>query len=215
MVKKFPFYLQLSFSFIPQLIARFRFHGILYLSRHLSRVVFTAFIILIISGYHPAFAVRPFITDDARTTPKHTFLTEGSLRFDENRFQNLMLFALGITDALEGTIGFTDGFLRHGEEGRYSLAGPLLQIKYLFTDQKGYIPAIGAAIGVAPPWGAGNKDFAPLNWSEFGYLMVSRSFCSHPERLNLHLNIGGTITHESSRRITNDIPMASLKSLSL
>ncbi|HSR10789.1 MAG TPA: hypothetical protein VLS90_05045, partial [Thermodesulfobacteriota bacterium] len=58
------------------------------------------------------FAVRPFITDDARVTPGHTFLTETSLRLDQSRLQNLTLFALGLTDQLEGTIGFTDGILR-------------------------------------------------------------------------------------------------------
>ena len=149
---------------------------------------------------HSALAVRPFITDDARVTPAHTFLTENSLRLDEHRFHNLNLFALGFTDKLEGTIGFTDGILLKDEEGdthKFSVAGPLLQVKYLFNEQKGKdgVPAFALAVGANAPYGFGSKNFPPPSWSEFGYLIMSKAFSSDPERFNLHLNLGITNTH--------------------
>jgi hypothetical protein len=160
----------------------------------------TLTLIPVLAPLSSAYAVRPFITDDARVTPAHTFLTETSLRFDEHRLQNLTLFALGFSDKLEGTIGFTDGILLKDEDGgsyQFSVAGPLLQLKYLFNEQKGQhgIPAFAVAAGVNPPWGIGSKNFAPPSWSEFCFLLMSKAFSSHPEHLNLHVNLGVTNTH--------------------
>jgi hypothetical protein len=158
----------------------------------------------------PAFAVRPFITDDARVTPSHTFLTETSLRLDQTRFQNLTLFALGFEDKLEATIGFTDGFLTKDEEGtayQLSAAGPLLQLKYIFNQQKGKdgFPALGIALGANAPWGLGSNNFPPPSWSEFGLFIMSKSFSSHPEHLNLHVNLGITNTHHSDKKMEQEV----------
>jgi hypothetical protein len=150
--------------------------------------------------FRPAFAVRPFITDDARLTPEHTFLTETSLRLDQNRFQNLTLFALGFSNQLEGTIGFTDGILLKDDDNtayRFSLAGPLLQLKYLIHEQQGEddFPAFGVEAGASAPYGLGSQNFHPPRWSEFFVGMMSKSFSSHPEHLNLHINVGFTNSH--------------------
>ncbi|MCX7677607.1 MAG: hypothetical protein N2316_00140 [Spirochaetes bacterium] len=168
--------------------------------RYVFAVVFT-----VVLGPSAGFAVRPFITDDARVTSKHTFLTEGSLRLDENRFQNLMLFAFGINDNLEWTVGFTNGFLRHGEEGHYAIYGPVVQLKGLFINQTALIPAIAGAVGVSSPWCVGNDDFAPSEWSEFGYIAISRAFSSHPERFIVHVNFGATIAHEQNQGTKNEL----------
>jgi hypothetical protein len=156
------------------------------------------------------FAVRPFITDDARVTPNHTFLTETSLRLDQNRLQNLTLFALGFEDKLETTIGFTSGFLIKDDEGtayQLSAAGPLLQLKYIINQQKGKdgFPSVGAALGANPPWGVGSKNFPPPSWSQFGSLIVSKSFTSHPEHLNLHVNFGLTNTQHSGKAMEQEV----------
>jgi hypothetical protein len=166
--------------------------------------------VFVLVPFNSAFAVRPFITDDARVTPSHTFLTETSLRLDQNRFQNLTLFALGFEDKLETTIGFTDGFLIKDDEGtayQLSAAGPLLQLKYIFHQQKGKdgFPALGVALGVNPPWGLGGKNFPPPSWSEFCFLLISKSFSSHPEHLNLHLNLGMTNTHHSDKKMEQEV----------
>lgn len=153
--------------------------------------------IFILISSIPAWAVRPFITDDARVTPARTFLTETSLRLDSQRYQNLTLFGLGLSNKWEWTVGFTDGVMTKEEDDpwKFSVAGPLLQMKYLFNEPKGAIPAFAAAAGVSPPWGIGSQSFPPSDWSEFLYFMASKSFSSHPERLNLHVNVGATNTH--------------------
>ena len=173
-------------------------------------ILVTLILILVFIPFDSAFAVRPFITDDARVTPAHTFLTETSLRLDENRFQNLTLFGLGFTDKLEGTIGFTDGILLKDEEGtayQFSIAGPLLQLKYLFNEQKGKhgIPAFGIAAGVNPPWGLGSTNFPPQSWSEFCFLLMSKAFSSHPEHFNLHVNLGATNTHNPDGKMSQEV----------
>jgi hypothetical protein len=160
--------------------------------------------LLVFFPFHPAWAVRPFITDDARVIPNHTLLTEASLRLDQNRFQNLTLFALGLTDRLEGTLGFLDGILLNEEQGatgQFSAAGPLLQLKYLFNEQKGKdgIPALAIEAGASAPWGFGSQGFYPEAWSQFLVFLMSKSFSDHPERLNLHVNIGLTNTNHPGK----------------
>ncbi len=163
-------------------------------------VAITLILIFVLASCKPALAVRPFITDDARVTPGHTFLTETSLRLDQNRFQNLTLFALGFTDKLEGTLGFTDGVLLKDEGGtayQFSLAGPLMQLKYLINEQQGKdgLPAFALEAGASAPYGLGSQNFHPQVWSEFFVAMMSKSFSSHPEHLNLHINVGFTNSH--------------------
>jgi hypothetical protein len=161
------------------------------------RISIPLILLFLFIPFHTAFAVRPFITDDARVTPAHTFLTEASLRLDKNRFQNLTLFGLGMTDQLEGTIGFLDGILLNEEDGatgRFSASGPLLQLKYLIHEQKGKdgIPAFGVAAGASAPWGFGSPGFYPDAWSQFMVFLMSKSFSDHPEHFNLHVNFGFT-----------------------
>ena len=113
-----------------------------------TRMFIYLIIVFVLFPANSVWAVRPFITDDARVTPAHTFLTETSLRMDSNRYQNLTLFALGVTSKLEATVGFTDGVLVKDDGGQtwqMSAAGPLVQMKYLFKEQKGVdgFPAVG------------------------------------------------------------------------
>lgn len=160
--------------------------------------------------FHTALAVRPFITDDARVAPAHTFLTEASLRLDNNRFQNLTLFALGMTDQLEATVGFLDGVLlneENGATGRFSGSGPLLQLKYLINEQKGKggIPAFAVEAGASAPWGFGSQGFYPDAWSQFLVLLMSKSFSDHPEHLNLHVNLGFTNVNHPGKSSEQEI----------
>lgn len=160
-------------------------------------VTITLILISVLAPCESALAVRPFITDDARVTPEHTFLTETSLRLDQNRFQNLTLFALGFTNKLEGTIGFLDGILlneERGATGQFSFSGPLLQLKYLFNEQKGKegIPAFAVEAGANPPWGFGSQGFHPSAWTQFLVFIMSKAFSDRPEHFNLHVNLGLT-----------------------
>jgi len=145
-----------------------------------------------------ALAVRPFITDDARIAGPREFQIESSLRVDKERFQNLNVFSLGVLDKLEVSLNFIDGFMLE-DETKYnlSIAGPGLQLKYLFTDGKtSAFPATALVAGFVPPWGTGSETFSPPSWSDYAYLAVTKYFFKDWESLNLHFNLGFTNSYE-------------------
>ena len=149
-------------------------------------LVFSA-LLLLVPG--PAMAVRPFVTDDARVVGKDLFLLETSLKRDKTRLQNLNLLAYGPTDNLELTLGFSDGFLLEGDNARKaSIAGPLAQAKYLFTQgtTNGY-PGVALVAGGGAPYGS--SEFAAPSWSQFAYLALTEAF-GDKERILIHVNVG-------------------------
>jgi hypothetical protein len=80
-------------------------------------------------------AVRPFVTDDARVVGKDMAQLETSLHWDNARLQNTNFLAYGASEKLELTLGFVDGVFLEGEDSwKMSIAGPLAQAKYLFTE---------------------------------------------------------------------------------
>ena len=58
--------------------------------------------------------------------------------------------------------------------GSISVAGPLLQAKYLFTEgtPNGY-PGVAIVAGVSTPYGS--QGFANPSWSRFAYLAVTEA----------------------------------------
>jgi hypothetical protein len=139
-----------------------------------------------------AWAVRPFITDDARIAAPNEFQIETSLRVDQERFQNLNVFSFGIIKNLEGSFNFIDGFMLEDQtKRRLSVAGPGFQLKYLFTDGKtSAFPATGVVVGASPPYGLGSETFANPAWSSYTYLVLTKYFFPDFEKLNLHINLG-------------------------
>jgi hypothetical protein len=139
---------------------------------------------------HPAMAVRPFVTDDAAVVGERLLLLETSLRLDKTRFQNLNLLAYGPSARLELTVGFIDGFLSEAEDatGKFSLAGPLAQAKYLFKEPTpNGLPGIAAVVGFNTPYGTNN--FGNASWGEFAYLAVTQSLGEN-DLVMIHGNIG-------------------------
>ena len=132
----------------------------------LSRVAFvtycTALSFLVV--VRPAWAVRPFVTDDARVVGDHQAQLETSVRNDKDVFTNLNLFAFGPTAKSEITLGWQDG-LPYSDR-KFSLAGPLMQFKYLLWEAKpNAYPGLAVVTGALPPWGL--QGFRMTNWSEF------------------------------------------------
>jgi len=147
---------------------------------------------------HPALAVRPFITDDARIAGPREFQIETSVRVDKERVQNLNVISIGVMDKLEASFNFIDGFMLE-DETKYnlSIAGPGFQLKYLFTDVKtSSFPATGVVVGFVPPWGAGSQNFSPPSWSDYVYLAITKYFFKDWESLNLHINLGFTNSYD-------------------
>ncbi|MBA4394567.1 MAG: hypothetical protein C0407_13530, partial [Desulfobacca sp.] len=146
-------------------------------------------ILVILITASPVLAVRPFVTDDARVLGADFFLLETSVRRDPKRFQNMNLMAFGPTDKIELTIGFVDGFPLEGDNsGAFSIAGPLGQFKYLFTEgtANGY-PGVAVVVGANTPYGSSN--FSNPSWTTFAYLAFTESLGNH-EQILIHANLG-------------------------
>lgn len=160
-----------------------------YYGSFASKAVTVFFSLCFLFAPYPALAVRPFVTDDARVVGKNLLLLESSVRRDSNYLTNLNLLAYGPTGKIELTAGFTNGFpVEGGDSWKYSVAGPLLQAKYLMTEgtPNGY-PGAAIAIGVGTPYGS--QSFANPSWSQFAYLAVTEAL-GEKERVLIHANIG-------------------------
>jgi hypothetical protein len=154
------------------------------------RALTLSLLLLILFAPRPAMAVRPFVTDDAAVVGAKLFLLETSLREDRSRLQNLNLLAYGPNERLEFTVGFIDGFLSDAEDatGKFSIAGPLAQAKYLFkSPSPNGLPGLAAVVGFNTPYGTNN--FGNPSWGEFAYLAATESLGEH-DRVVIHANVG-------------------------
>jgi hypothetical protein len=149
----------------------------------------------------PALAVRPFITDDARVVGWHSAQLETSVRWDRNRAQNLNLIAFCPTERLEGTVGWTDGYLLEGEDSwKFSVAGPLLQLKYLFTPGKpNRYPGFALVGGAVAPYGINN--FGNPSWGEYVYAAFTESLFDR-EYVLVHGNLGAQFLQSDGNQKT-------------
>jgi hypothetical protein len=157
-----------------------------------TRSLFMALVVLLLTVciIQPAMAVRPFVTDDAAVVGAKLTLLETSLRLDKTRLQNLNLLAYGPTEKLELTAGFIDGFLTEAEDatGKFSIAGPLAQAKYLFKEPTpNGLPGLAAVVGFNTPYGTNN--FGNASWGEFVYLASTASL-GDDDRVLIHANVG-------------------------
>mgnify|MGYP000855930461 FL=1 len=159
--------------------------------RPILLTLFTSLVILA----RPAYAVRPFVTDDARVVGNHQAQVETSVRYSQDEFTNLTLGAIGPTANSELTVGFSNGFPLEKESNRsYSITGPLVQFKYLFREAKpNSYPGLAMAAGAAPPWGKG--EFRPEQWNGFVYAAMTESLFDN-ERVLIHGNIGISTSSE-------------------
>jgi len=144
--------------------------------------------IIILTVARPVWAVRPFITDDACVVGYDNGQIETSLRIDKSRYLNLNLGICGLTEDLQLTVGWTDGYYREEPTAGWSLTGPLLQLKYLVLESKPLsYPGVALVAGATPPWGWGG--FTPTVWGEFAFLALTETVMDR-DRLLVHGNVG-------------------------
>ena len=143
--------------------------------------------LLLLCASAPTFAVRPFITDDARVVGRRQAQLETWVRGDRAAFQHWALTSYGPIEPLELTIGTVHGATY--EHGRlYSIAGPLLQAKYLLRRPKtGSWPGIAVSAGAFAPVGSG--AFKPHGWDSFAYAALTQSLMED-DRVLIHGNAG-------------------------
>lgn len=145
-------------------------------------IAFTLFI-----AHRDAFAIRPFVTDDARVVGDRLAQLETWLVGNRHEIVHNVLGAVGPTNWLEVTTGFAQGGAYDSVEGGYSITGPLFQLKVLAHEAKpGAWPGVAFAVGTVPPLGHGS--FTPQGVGLFGYMAITESLLN--ENLLLHANIG-------------------------
>lgn len=135
-----------------------------------------------------AWAIRPFVTDDARVVGDGLAQVETWFSLDPQFIEHNALFALGPTPWLELTAGFVQSIEHTGaERGAYSFVGPVLQGKALLLEAENNArPGLAFAAGVLPPAGVGNA--VPHSTSGFGYLALTESI--EDEWILFHANLG-------------------------
>jgi hypothetical protein len=139
-----------------------------------------------------AFAIRPFVTDDARVVGKGHVQLETYWRRDRLSLQHWALPAIGPTEWMELTVGATHGIgqLRQRPDAAptYAVSGPILQSKMLLRETvPNKPPGLAIAVGGQPPLGRGG--FEAPGWSGFSYLAVSQAFIKEDDFL-IHANVG-------------------------
>lgn len=145
--------------------------------------------------YREGYAIRPFVTDDARVVGRRLAQLETWLVGSRDEFVHNALGAVGPTDWLEITTGFSHGVTHTGADKGYSITGPLFQLKVLAKEAKpAALPGVAFAMGVIPPFGHG--ALTPEGPGAFGYTAVTQSLLN--DDLLLHANIGVTAADEKT-----------------
>ncbi len=152
-------------------------------------------VFLLLTNYQKAYAIRPFVTDDARVVGNGLAQVETWFNGSGSEITHNVLGAIGPTDWLEVTAGFAHGGVYHGEEVGYSITGPIFQVKTLVSEtQAGGLPGLAFAAGVISPFGQGS--FTPKGLTTFGYMALTESLFD--EGLLLHANLGFAAADEKT-----------------
>lgn len=150
-----------------------------------SIALFSFFLVLILVK-NEASAIRPFVTDDARVVGERIAQVETWTVFDRHKATHNALFALGPTDWLEITSGFTQSY-KFGENLSYGISGGLFQLKALLRDTKpNQGPGVSFSVGVIPALSSGSITLDGV--TKFGYVILSQSFFN--DDLLFHVNFG-------------------------
>jgi hypothetical protein len=136
----------------------------------------------------PVAAVRPFLTDDARTVGGGNAQLETWAVVDEHGAEHWVTSSVGPLGPLELAGGFVWGGTNEAPD--LSFVGPLLTGKLLLRPtQSDAPPGLALAFGALGP----HQGISPIEraWSAFGYLALSQSF--YGDDLLLHANLGLTL----------------------
>jgi len=136
-----------------------------------------------------AYAVRPFITDDAAVVGHRLMQLETWALFDRFSGQHWLMYGYGPTKWLELSLGAVYGYDRpQPNHTKFSYAMPLLQGKFLLWDyQPNKPPGVALALGTALPFGKG--EFVPPGYGAYSFLAVTQCF-GKDENVLIHGNIG-------------------------
>lgn len=144
-------------------------------------------------------AVRPFLTDDARTVGGGNAQVETWAVVDEEGFEHWVTTSVGPVGPVELATGFVWGASFVGGQD-LSLVGPLIAGKLLLRETRSDVPpGIAVACGVLGP----HAGLSPIEhgWSGFAYLAFSQSF--YEDDLLLHVNLGWALDATTGTVVPN------------
>jgi hypothetical protein len=143
-----------------------------------------------------AYAVRPFITDDARVVGKDLAQIESWVRVGEINLQHWILPAYGPSDWLEVSAGGLHGYFFNEIDGtQYSIAGPLIQAKaLLFPPESNSTPGVAFSLGSILPYGTGGFRISKM--SPYGYLALTQNI--NKEYILVHANLGAVSSNDKT-----------------
>jgi len=136
-------------------------------------------------------AIRPFVTDDARTVGEGRVQLETYWRRDRETLQHWLLPAIGPLEWLELTLGGVhgaSGLGRSADGPQYAFAAPLFQGKFLLRETiPNRLPGVAVVVGTVAPVGRGG--FQPPGVNGFTYLAATQGFFKEDDFL-IHANVG-------------------------
>lgn len=146
----------------------------------------------------PAWAIRPFITDDARVVGHHLVQLETWLQLEDGVLQNWVSPSFGPTEWLELTVGFAhgpghvDGRASQSPEttSTWGIGGPLVQAKVLLRHAEPWqLPGVAFTAGSLLPFGTQGFRAAP---GFFVYAALTENL-GEDERVLIHANLGVSV----------------------
>ncbi len=151
-----------------------------------------------------AYAVRPFVTDDARIVSAGQFemelWPEVNLVADEQTYAFQGMFGYSFNEWFELIVGSGHGYDR--QTRTTTTSNPVITPKFLLysSQLEAWIPGVALGIGTNLNYGRGSLyDDAS---SYFGLVIFTWRFWR--DRLNLHLNLGNKLTYFEKHRIRRE-----------
>ena len=137
---------------------------------------------MVFAPLQTAYAVRPFVTDDAEVVGYEQVEAETFAQFAKHSFEHNLMFGVGLTPWLELGLGFVHGV----EHKQYGIQGPLFHAKASLRElpDNGWTLALTA--GGATPVGRG--AYEPFGATGFLYGVYTHSVGDG--QLLLHANLG-------------------------
>ena len=144
-----------------------------------------------------AWAVRPFITDDATLIGRKRMEFSNWLLIDKKSGQLWHSLNIGLNDWSELTVAGFWGYDKSKDDNftEMSFTAPLLQAKFLVRDyEPNKFPGITIAVGSDLPFGTG--AFVPNGYGAFAFLSATQCI-GEDENVLIHAQFGGTYLREN------------------
>ena len=159
--------------------------------------------ILTLLAIPQAWAVRPFITDDATLIGRKRIEFSNWLLIDKYSGQLWHSLNIGLNDWSELTVAGFWGYdkSKYNNLTEMSFTAPLIQAKFLVRDyEPNKLPGITIAVGSDLPFGTG--AFVPNGYGAFTFLSATQCI-GEDENVLIHAQFGGTYLRENKKDYAN------------